>query len=760
MKKKLAYCVCVSFLCFASFSGCATKKENSNLKYVDPMIGTAEQGHTFPGATVPFGMVQLSPSNGWKAWDWCSGYNYIDTVIKGFAHTHISGAGLSGLGDILFMPTTGELRLNSGTDENPESGYRSRFSHANEKASAGYYSVLLDDYNINVELTTSTRVGFHRYTFNDAGVAHIIIDPTHNTMETTLDTGVELLTDKTIQGYKKCNGEGGLRTVYFYAEFSKPFKDSGVAVNEKMINEKAATNADTRAFVTYDVDQNEQIEVRVALSFVSQEGAKKNFDAEAKNYNFQKAWKDAEKAWTQKIEKIDIKGTDKQKRIFYTGIYHSFISPNIISDVDGNYIVEGKQYHADFDMYSTFSTWDTYRALHPLFSIIEHEKTADFVNSLTSRYTVSKVGVPSWELIGHDNVCMIGYNAVAPMAEAILKDVPGIDIENAYLAMRDAAFSLDKHSANYGNNGMEYYNATGWIPGEIVASVSKTTEQNYYDWAISKVADKMGNKEEAKLFADRSKGFLNLYNPDTQFLWPRMNDGSWREMDKTNWSDLIKNYVSGNIWAYSGYTPHYMGGIIDKMGGRENYEVWLDKIITDTTTLAGGEAHVDISGFIGKYAHGDEPGHQMPYSFNFVGAPAKSQKLIHEITNTHYDDKALGFVNNEDLGQMSAWYIFSTLGFYPVNPVSLQYVIGSPHFEEATIKTEAGKTFKVIAKNASDTNIYIQSAKLNGQPYDLPFITHDNIMNGGIIEFEMGNTPSKWGSSEEAVNQLEGNVLE
>lgn len=757
MKKRFSFLII--FLSLIPFMGCATKKMSPNLKYVDPMIGTAGQGHTFPGATVPFGMVQLSPSNGWKAWDWCSGYNYMDTVIKGFAHTHISGPGLSGLGDILLMPTAGELQLNSGVDEDPDSGYRSRFSHDNERASAGYYSVLLDDYNINVELTTSTRVGFHRYTFNEAGISHIIIDPTHNTMETTLDTGVELVNDRTIRGYKKCNGEGGLRTVYFYAEFSKPFKDAGVALSDKVVKDRVVTGADTRAFVDYDVRKGEQIEVKLALSFVSQEGAKKNFESEARNSDFKKALNAAQKAWSAKIDKIDIKGTEKQKRIFYTGIYHSFISPNIISDVDGNYIVEGKQYRSDFDMYSTFSTWDTYRALHPLFSIVEHEKTADFVNSLTSRYTVSKVGLPSWELIGHDNVCMIGYNAVAPMAEAILKGIPGIDVENAYLAMRDAAFSLEKHSPNFGDNGMRYYNAASWIPSEIMASVSKTTEQNYYDWSISKVADKMGNTKDAKLFADRSKGFLNLYNPEEQYLWPKRIDGSWEKMDITRWSDILKHYVSGNIWAYSGYTPHYMAGMISKMGGRKNYEAWLDKIIADTTTLSG-TVHVDLSGFIGKYGHGDEPGHQMLYSYVFVGAPSKTQKLLHEITQTQYDDKPLGFVNNEDLGQMSSWYIFTTLGFYPVNPVSLQYVIGSPHLEEAVVKLESGKSFKVIAKSVSDKNIYIQSAKLNGVPHNLPFITHDEIMKGGVIEFEMGSVPSKWGSSEEVINQLEGNLLQ
>ncbi len=751
---KLFACSCV-----VALMACGGKKvAESNMQYVDPMIGTGGHGHTFPGATLPFGMVQLSPSNTWKAWDWCAGYNYIDSTIKGFAHNHISGAGLSGLGDILLMPTIGDLKLQPGTDEDPDSGYRSRFSHDNEKATPGYYSVLLSDYNINVELTTSIRVGFHRYTFNESGMAHIIIDPTHNTMETTMNSGVEILSDKAIRGFKKSNGAAGVRTVYFYAEFSKPFENAGVAVNDEVIEGKKAEDVNTRAFVDYNVKKGEQIEAKVALSYVSYEGAKKNFDAEAVNVDFDKALANAEKIWSDKMDKIEINGTLEQKRNFYTGLYHCLISPNIISDVDGNYVVEGKQYHSDFDMYSNFSTWDTYRALHPLLTIIEQDKTKDFVNSLTSRYTVSKVGLPGWELLGFDNVCMIGYNAVAPMAEAIMKDIPGIDVENAYDAMRAAAFSLEKHSPNYGNNGMQYYIKSGWVPAESKAAVSKTTEQNYHDWAISKVATKLGKTDDAKLFADRSKKFLELYNPETKYLWPKNLDGTWAEMDTTNWESLIPNYVSGNIWAYSGYTPHYMAGMIDKMGGKKQYEAWLDKIIADTTTLTGG-MHVDISGFIGKYGHGDEPGHQMPYSYNFVGAPWKTQKLIHDITTTQYADTPDGLVNNEDLGQMSAWYVFSTLGFYPVNPVSLQYVIGSPHFTESTIHMENGKTFKVIAHNASDKNIYIQSAKLNGKDYNLPYINHSDIVNGGVIEFEMGDQPSKWASSEEVISQLEGNTL-
>jgi len=730
----------------------------TNLKYVDPMIGTDAHGHTFPGATTPFGMIQLSPSNGWKGWDWCAGYHYSDTVIKGFAHNHVSGAGLSGLGDILLMPTMGKLQVIAGTDKNPELGYCSRFSHLNEKASAGYYSVLLDDDNILVELTATTRVGFHRYTFQNEGEGHVIIDPSYGLDDVT-NAELEIISENEIRGIKYSNGQGGVRKTYFYAHFSKPFNKSGFAINDTVVGHQSKINGkNIRAWVNYKAKKGDVIEVKVALSFVSYEGAVKNYKAEAQEIDFNVALSRAQKTWNEKLDKISISGTDTEKRIFYTSMYHSLISPNIISDVDGNYIVEGKKYHSDFDQYSTFSSWDTFRAFHPLMTILETKKTADWVNSLTSRYTISKVGLPVWEFVGHDNICMIGYSTTSLMSDAILKNIPGIDVENAYKAMHAASFSLEKNSPNYDANGMSDYVKLGYVTSSVGCSVSKTTEQNYYDWAIGKVAEKLGKTADATLYANRSKSFLNLYNPEKQYLWPKMPNGEWLEMNLSKWDDLIRNYVSGNIWAYSAFYPHSMGAMINKMEGRKNYEIWLDKIFSDTTQLTGG-MHVDISGFIGKYGHGDEPGHQMSYLYNYVGAPYKTQRWVHKITKSMYSDKPDGVNNNDDLGQMSSWYIFSTLGFYPVCPGSLQYVIGSPHFTKVAVKTEAGKVFTILAKNASSVNIYIQSVRLNGKKYELPFITHNNIMSGGLLEFEMSDKPSNWGAGEKQISKLVGNQL-
>ncbi len=723
----------------------ACKKDNLlPIEYVDPMIGTDGIGHTFPGATVPFGMVQLSPSNDFKAWNWCSGYHYSDSILKGFAHTHISGAGLAGLGDILLMPTTGAVHLIPGTEEDPDSGYRSRFSHDKEEATPGYYSVVLDDYDVKVELTASKRVGCHRYTPINGGALNVIIDPTHHIMERVLKTEIQYISDTELQGFKKCEGEGGERTVYFYAKFSTPFDDFGITKNDVIKQgAKKQKGANTKAYVSVKLMPKESLEVQVALSFVSYEGAKANFNAEVSNKSFNDVLQLASANWTKILDKITVQGNSlSDKRIFYTGIYHSFISPNLISDVDGKYWVEGKEFQSDIPQYSNYSTWDTYRALNPLFTIIEQEKTAEFVNSLASRYTEAKVGLPVWECLGHDNVCMIGYNAVSPMADAILKDIKGINTDAVYQAVRAAAMSLEKHSPNYDKNGMEQYIQLGYVPAELNCAVSKTTEQNYYDWCISQLAKKMGYGDDAALFAERSVGYRNLYHPEHKYLYSKYLTGEWREMDRTGWEDLVGNYVSGNIWGYSAYVPHDLNGLTNLMGGKAEFASWLDAVFNDTTHIRG-DTHVDISGFIGKYGHGDEPSHHMPYLYNYVGQAWKTQKYARQVMSDFYQDKPDGMINNDDLGQMSAWYIFSALGFYPVCPGDLNYIIGSPLFQESTINLENGKQFIVKTNNNSKKNIYVQSATLNGTPYTKSFISHQQIMQGGQLVFEMGSRPNK-----------------
>ena len=731
--------------------GCSKQSPLQPIDAVNPFIGTDAHGHTFPGATLPFGMIQLSPSNDFKGWDWCSGYHYSDSILKGFAHTHVSGAGLAGLGDILLMPTSGMVKLNPGTEESPESGYRSRFVHNNESASPGYYSVILEDYDIQVELTATTRVGFHRYTFNKGGNVNVVVDPTHNIMEKIHETEVELVSKNTIRGYKKCSGEAGNRTVFFYAEFSKPFEFFGISNNDSFIKDaKKYKGSSVKSYVTFNTKKSEEIEVKVALSFVSYDGAKANMEAEGKGKSFDQVHQEAIQIWKRKLDKIEVEGKSiKDKRIFYTAMYRSFISPNVISDVDGNYVVEGEMYYSDIPQYSNFSTWDTFRALHPLFTIIEQKGTADFINSLISRYSDSKVGLPVWELLGHDNVCMIGYNTASPIADAVLKDIKGIEPEKAYQAIKAAAISTDKHSPNYDKNGMEEYLQLGFVPAELNCAVSKTTEQNYYDWGIAQVANKLGYQEDAETFLNRSIGYRNLFNNETNFLNAKYSTGEWREMDISIWDDLIGNYGSGNMWGYSSYVPHDIEGLIKLIGGREAFSKWLDKIFSDTTTVTG-HTHVDISGFIGKYGHGDEPSHHMPYLYNYAGKPWKTQKLVRKVIEDFYGDGPDGMINNEDLGQMSAWYIFSTLGFYPVCPGDLKYIVGTPLFDKASIKLESGKHFRVIAESNSKKNKYIQSVTLNGKPLKKTYITHDQIMRGGELVFEMGSKPNKeYGTKED-----------
>ncbi len=724
------------------------KKSLLNLtNYVDPMIGTSAHGHTFPGATTPFGAIQLSPSNDFKSWDWCSGYHYSDSIIKGFAHNHISGAGLSGLGDILLMPTMGKQTTKSGSDELVDASYRSRFSHNTEHARAGYYSVILDDYNINVELTATPRTGFHRYTFNNSGVTNIVIDPTHGVMERSTETSIEVISNSEIRGYKRTGGGDKSRYAYFSAKFSKPFQKAIITNNDDDTEADKLTAIKAKSYASFHVEKGEQIEVLVTISPIDYDGVDKNFVAEAKGKSFDDVLKETTDAWNSVLNKIVISesSSDAKKRTFYTAMYHTFISPNIISDVDGRYAVEGKSYKYEGTQFSNYSTWDTYRALHPLLTIIEQKETSKMVNSLVSRGTQAGIGQPVWELMGFDNACMIGYTTSSVIGDAVLKDIEGIDYEAAFNAMYTSAFDLTKHSAVYDVSGLEDYINYGYVTAETGSSVSKTTEYNYHDYVIARVAEKLGKTKEAQEFQKRSIGYRNLFSSKDGYLYPVYSNGTMRNLDLTTWDELIPNYVSGNIWAYSGYTPHDMAGIIQLHGGKDKYAAWLDKVFTDTTQV-GGSQHVDISGFIGKYGHGDEPGHQMPYLYNYVGQPWKGQKLVNEVVTTMYSDKPDGLINNEDLGQMSAWYVFSTLGFYPVAPASLNYQIGAPYHENATINLENGHTFTVKAINLSEDNFYVQSVKLNGEAYHKTFITHDTIMQGGVLEFTMGGAPNKeWG---------------
>lgn len=714
--------------------------------YVDPFIGTDAHGHTFPGATTPFGMVQLSPSNDAKGWGWCSGYHYSDSILKGFAHTHLSGTGLAGLGDILLMPTTGPVQLTPGTEENPESGFRSRFSHDQEGASPGYYWVKLLDYDIHVELTCTPRVGFHRYTFEQPGKGNIVIDPTHHIYEQLKETEIEIISATEMRGYKHSDGSGGDRKAFFYAKFSKPFKRSGIAINDSITDGiRAQKGQQIKAYGTFDVEAGESVEVQVALSFISHEGAKKNFDAEANTKNFNDAKAETLNKWREKLSKIEVEGGKlKDKRIFYTGLYHAMIAPNLINDVDGQYRVEGIIYTDTANQYSTFSTWDTFRALHPLLTIIDPHITKEIANSLISRHFDSKVELPIWELAGHDNACMTGYTPVSVIVDAVRKNIPGIDKEKAYQAIKAASLYDPKGSRYAGGEILPWLKKYNYVPSNLVQSVSHTMEYAYQDWCIYMLANDLEKVEDTAYYKKRAQSYLNLYRPEKGYFWPKDTLGNWTDVDLTDWHDMQGHYITGNIWGYSTFVPHEMDKLIELKGGDKAFCTWIDDIINDTTHIAG-EVHVDLSGFIGKYGHGDEPSHQIPYLYNYGGQPWKTQALVRQVMDEFYADTPDGLVNNEDCGQMSAWYIFGALGFYPFCPGDNQYTIGSPLFEKATIHLDNGRKFTITAAHAAEENIYVQRVHMNGVPLGEPFIQHQDIRDGGELEFIMGNSVAEQG---------------
>ncbi len=722
-----------SALAFSCSEQVETKSINPN-DYVDPFIGTDGIVHTFPGAAAPFGMIQLSPDGDVTGWNWCSGYHTSDNSIMGFSHNHLSGTGWSDLGDILIMPTVGTPTTEPGTKENPDAGYRSRISHSpeNEKASPGYYMVNLLDYNIKAELTTTDRVGVHKYSFPATDSANIIIDPAHKIFGKVFDSQITITSDSTINGWCESTGWGGERTVYFSAVTSKPF---------------ASSKAGKKGYVTFaPTTQGEEIEIKVALSHVSQEGANANL-ATAKGQNFDTVHKQAAQEWQDALSRYEFESDDKaQLRILYTGLYHAFLQPNLNMDTDGKYVAGGTAgtdklggdvYTAEgFNNLSTFSFWDTFRAANQLLTLTNHPVLADISNTLIARHKTNG-NLPLWELLGYDNTCMIGYPAAAILADAIMKDVKGFDYQEAYQAMRTAAFTPYISSSD-GESGIKEYIELGYVPAPIYKSVSKTMEYAYYDWAIAQVAKKLGYTEDYDLFMKRSLGFLHHWNADKQLMWPKDAKGNWVDQNVKSWESLGKHYVSGNIYSYSYFYPHAQDTVVSLYGGVDKYVAVMDSML-NTPMQMEGEQHVDISGFIGHYAHGDEPGHQFLYLFSQAGHPEKIAPWIHAVSREFYNDTRNGMPNNDDCGQMSAWYIFSSMGFYPIAPGDNLYYIGAPMMKGAKIKTESGKTFTMTAQNYSPENIYVQSVTLNGKPLDRPYITHQEIMDGATLEFVMGN---------------------
>lgn len=730
-------------------AGCSGNLKNNNdiafeadlIQYVNPFIGTDAHGHTFPGASMPFGMVQLSPDTRLEGWDGCSGYHYSDSIVYGFSHTHLSGTGVPDYCDILFMPTTGKIQLGNGSS-NPDDGYASRFRHDNEKAAPGFYGTFLDDYNIKVELTATKRAGFHKYIFPKSDSANIIIDLTHR--DKVIESGIKIIGEQEIEGFRRSTGWANDQVVYFVVRFSKPFIKFGIETGNKIIQEKEALSENIKAFVSFNTSEKEEILVKVGISAVNLEGARKNLDAEITDWDFDRIKQKAKEAWNSELSKIYIEGgTREQKTTFYTALYHSFLVPNLFMDVDGQYRGRDfKIYSAEgFDYYTVFSLWDTFRGEHPLFTLTQEKRTVDFIKTMIAQFEQGG-RLPVWELAANETECMIGYHSIPVIVDAYMKGIRDFDAEKAFEAM--------KHSAELDHFGLKSYKEYGYIPAEDEAeSVSKTLEYAYDDWCIAIMAKELGKVEDYKIYMERAQSYKNIFDPSTGFMRAKMN-GRWFEPFDPR--EVNFNYTEANSWQYSFFVPQDIMGLVEMVGGKEKFIERLDQLFSESSETTGREQS-DITGLIGQYAHGNEPSHHMAYLYNYVGQPWKTQLRTRQIMDELYTDKPDGLCGNEDCGQMSAWYVLSAMGFYPVTPGDQTYSIGSPLFERVTLNLENGKTFKVTTKNNSPVNKYIQSAKLNGRDYSKTFLTHKDIINGGELILEMGPEPKQsWGGDEQDVS--------
>ena len=743
-----------------------TIQKQNLIQYVDPMIGTAKMGHTYPGATVPFGSVQLSPETDTIAYSlngkynkevykYCAGYQYEDKTIVGFSHTHFSGTGHSDLGDFLIMPTTGKLQLNPGVASKPLSGYRSAFSHSTEKAEPAYYSVFLEDHKIKAELTATTRVGMHQYTFPKSDESHIILDLTagiYNYDKKNVWTFVRVENDTLITGYRQTNGWARTRTVYFAMTFSKPIKSYGQADQEKSVYrgfwgrfdqtknfpEMAGQNFD------FDTNEGEKIKIKMALSPVSSAGALENMKKETPDWDFEKVKKQSQEIWNSELNKIQVQTIQKEDLVnFYTAMYHAFLGPTEYMDLDGNYKGLDMNVHKaeNFTNYTSYSLWDTYRALHPLFNIVQPKRNADMVSSMLahSNQSVHKM-LPIWSHYANENWCMIGYHSVSVVADAIVKGNISFDTEKALQACVNTA------KVPY-YDGLEFYMNKGYVPEDKSgASVSKTLEYAYDDWAIAQAAKKLGKTDVYNEFITRSKNYKNVYDEKTGFMRPKLNDGTFKkEFDPLDTHG--QGFIEGNSWNYSLYVPQDPADMIQLMGGNEKFKVRLDSLFNMHLPDKYFENTEDITrdGIIGNYVHGNEPSHHVVYLYNWTDSPWKAQDKIRMILKKMYRNGADGLGGNDDFGQMSAWYIFSSLGFYPVAPGSDEYALGSPLMKNAVLNLENGKTFEVETVNQSDKNVFVSKVLLNGKQLERPFLKHSDVMNGGKITFYMASKPNKKG---------------
>ena len=823
----------IRLIILVAFVSSCSIETKSPVDYVDPFIGTDAGGHTFPGACLPFGMVQLSPDNGYQG---VKAYSYDQETILGFSHTHLSGTGpytKTHYNNVLIMPGVGELevlpgvakelnalareklqeRLGKLSDEEGQKqapiilneeklkiidnnnmdeagyyrtyafeGYESSYSHQEEEASPGYYAVNLKDYDIKAELTATEHVGFHRYTFPESDQAHIVIDVSHS-LTPGRDTYVKILNDKQIEGYVTGDMEGSYDlplTCYFFAEFSKSFASAGTWNGEDIYEDlREISGSDgVGAFVNFATSAGEQVLIRLGISFVSIEGARKNLEAELPHWDFDKVVEQAREIWNKKLDKIEITGgTEEQKTVFYTAMYHSHMFPRLFSDFDGSYyshfndsvyVRPNERYYVDF------SLWDTYRAQHPLLAYLEPERQNEMIRTFLAMYDQGGRLPLHVSYKNHYQAVMIGDHATSVIVDSYMKGIRDYDIEKAYVAMRkNAMVPGERPSSRY---GLDYYMDLHYIPAEKVReSVSVTLEDAYDDWCLAEMARTLGKDEDYARFSKRARYYENLFDKQTGFMRPRMLDGSWLEMcleyPEIVYTDMHpyyscfdplwvgvspnRHFTESSAWQYLWHIQHDVQGLINLMGGRLNFVSKLDTLFSMTPYESGSLQYAPLRSKIGQYVHGNEPVHHVAYLYNYAGEPWKTQKWVNEIRNKIYGVGPDGLCGNDDMGQMSAWYIFSAMGFYPVAPGQNIFAIGTPLFEEATLKFGEwfnNKEFTIKAEGISSENVYIQSAKLNGEPYELSWIKHDDIIEGGTLVFKMGPVPNrKWGASPNVV---------
>ncbi|WP_425504715.1 GH92 family glycosyl hydrolase [Pseudoxanthomonas beigongshangi] len=731
---------------------------------VDPFIGTGGEGHTYPGATVPFGMVQLSPDTRIQprkdAYGWAAGYRHDDRTIVGFSHTHFSGTGHSDLGDVLLMPISGEVKLERGNPDPPGSGYTSRFRHDDETAQPGYYAVTLDDYGVRAELTATARVGVHRYSFPHGKPAHVLIDLRTSLYDypgKVLWSRLRLRPDGTVTGFRETRGWAPGRQLYFALRFSRPIQGRQLHDTEQDVAYKGfpppgekdprqrAQIEGRQIVAAFDfADAREPLLVKVAISPVSEDNAIANLDAEMPGWDFDGVRADARRQWTQALGAIDVDAPEPQRRSFYTALYHTLLGPTLFMDSDGSYRGPDNAVHQakGFTHYSTFSLWDTYRALHPLLTLVQPEqRTNDFVQSLLAARRHSPYGVlPVWAFHGQETWCMIGYHAVPVIADAYMKGIRGYDANEALEAM--------VASANYGPyDGIAQYRELGYVPiDEEGEAASKTLEYAFDDWTIAQVAEAMGRQDVAADFSRRAANWKHAFDPGTGFMRARKRDGAFREPFDPSASGYGTDYTEGNAWQYSWYVPQDVAGLARAHGGEDKLLARLDQVFeakVDPKIFAHME---DITGLIGWYAHGNEPSHHVAYLYAHAGQPWRTQARLGAIMASQYAPRPDGLAGNDDLGQMSAWYVFTALGFYPVAPASNQYVIGRPFLPRASLNLPNGKRFTVIADGLDEAHPYIGGATLNGKPLDRAYLEHAEILAGGELRFTMQAEPNRaWG---------------